>query len=79
MENSDEYCLIKDEDSHWFLCPAYKREEALRYFAKLYEHFSEGEMDIDPPPTPLYLTEIDGPHRLVFQNPRVNGEQKGVL
>ena len=71
MDNNDEYCMIKDEDGHYYLCPAYRREEAVRYFAKLYEHFSEGELDVDPLPLPKYLTEIDGPQKLIFQNPRV--------
>lgn len=62
--------LICDEDGHWYLCPLERRAEAEKYFKDLYDLFHEGDFDIDPPGLPEYVTEIDGPHKLVFDNPR---------
>ena len=53
------YCLVCDDDDHWYLCPFEYREEALVAIER-----AEDDEDL-----PSYLRRIDGPHRLSFENP----------
>lgn len=69
------FCILQDDDSHWYLVPADKREEAEKYFADIAafwenEHDSDGVSGDDEPQRPDYIKDIDGPHKLTFTDPQ---------
>ena len=57
-----EYRLVMDDDFHWYLIPADKREEALKWF--------EGEYERSPQPE--WMERIDSPSTVVFPSYRIS-------
>ncbi len=55
----DRYALVTDYDGHWYVVPAGRRDEAGGYLA--------GADSL-----PDWLSEVDGPHRLTFADPRTD-------
>ncbi len=65
----DAQCLVDDREGMYFLCPAYKRDEALAYFEHHYESMAED--DWVPQPFPKYLVPVTSVENLTFYNPSV--------
>jgi hypothetical protein len=42
------YCLISDDDGHWYVVPADKRLEAYDYFEKIYKYWEEMPEEEEP-------------------------------
>lgn len=67
--DSEAQCIIDDGEGTLFLCPAYKRDEAIGYFEKVYE-----DMDKDgsvPPPLPPYLLAFGNFDNLIFYKAKI--------
>ena len=69
MTNRQKYCLIGDDDGHWHLCPWERRDEANKILDSIDEYWQEEDYEKDCPEMPDWLQQIDGPHRLSFENP----------
>jgi hypothetical protein len=69
-EEPTEFCLVKDDSGHSYVCPLDRRGEARRRLEELDQFWSHGgECFKDgaiPPEEPEFLTKIGGPHRLIF-------------
>ncbi len=62
------YVLIQDEDSHWYVCPADKQEEAMDYFQTVSAYWDSPPRWKDrdnEPEEPGYLVEVGGAPSLV--------------
>lgn len=60
------YCLIQDDSCHWYICPAERREEAMKMFEALTAYW-EGDMNEEPPDEPGFIERLDGaPERITF-------------
>ena len=57
-------CLIDDGEGNLFVCPLYKREEAVAYFEETYRKLADD--DYLPQPLPSYLQQISGLDRFSF-------------
>ena len=55
MTNREKYILCQDDDCHWYLIPADKKEEWNEW--------------LDIYSLPKYAQKVDGPHRLTFEKP----------
>ncbi len=56
------YCLVQDDDGHWFVIPAEKQDEFEEYMRKIYDL---GEY----PEEPEWLDGVGGaPSRVIFEN-----------
>ena len=70
MTNREKYCLIKDDDGHWYLTPFDKKKEAEEILESIANYWGNCEYDfIECPEIPDWLKQIDGWHRLTFENP----------
>lgn len=59
-----DYCLVRDDDTHWFLIPVNRR----KYWEEVLDLFNQDKYEgFFPPP---WAEPIDGPHNLIFSNPR---------
>lgn len=67
--NTARFSLIQDDDCHWYLVPAEKREDAREYFQEVYEYWEHNTGQLKPD-KPEWLQRIDGPHRLTFTDPQ---------
>jgi hypothetical protein len=67
MTNREKYCLINDDDGHWYLAPFERRNEAREILESIEEAWAEEANEI--PEVPDWLKEIDGYHKLTFENP----------
>lgn len=66
------FCLIQDEDCHWYICPAQFVEAAEAYFEKVSDYWNEMPDDVDEPEQPEYLQQVGGsPSLVTFTNPIV--------
>lgn len=61
----NECVLIRDDDGHWYVCPAERADEAAAYFESAAEYWADPEADGDPPPEPDYLEGVGGTPSLV--------------
>jgi hypothetical protein len=59
VTNRKKYILCQDDDCHWYLIPADKKEEWNEWL----DVVQEGDS------LPKYAQAVDGPHRLTFENP----------
>jgi len=74
------YCLIQDDDCHWYICPSDRRSEALEMFeafylwhdrhSRLWDHEDAWESLGPEPPEPDFIDRINGPHDLTFTDPK---------
>lgn len=66
------FCLLQDDDSHWYLCPVDRRPDANSYFAEVQAYWDSdpGEGDDGPPIEPSWLRSIDSPTELTFTDPK---------
>lgn len=70
MTNREKYCLIVDDDSYWFLVPFDRKEEAEEILDSIVRYWEETiEGDGECPEMPDWLKQIDGWHKLTFENP----------
>jgi hypothetical protein len=53
------FCLINDDDGHWYIIPADKRIETWNYFEKLYKYYEEMPEDEEEPNEPDWLVKIN--------------------
>jgi len=53
------YCLVNDDDGHWYVVPEDKRLEAFDYFEKVYKYWDELPEDEVEPEEPAWLEEIN--------------------
>ena len=58
MKNK-KYCLINDDDGHWFIIPSNKREEAETYFLSIYRYWEEMPDDMECPNEPNWLLPLN--------------------
>lgn len=67
---SERYCLIQDDDYHWYIATFKYKKAAQKYFEEVNSYWSVENYDHhkDEPKKPKWLKEIDGPHRLSFEN-----------
>jgi hypothetical protein len=68
MTNREKYYLIQDDDGHWYLTPFDKKGEAEKFLEAIYDYWTNS-LDGEPPEIPDWLKQIDGWHRLTFENP----------
>jgi hypothetical protein len=60
------FCLIQDDSCHWYICPAERREEAVRMFEACSTYW-EGNMEGESPKEPGFVERLDGaPERITF-------------
>lgn len=52
------YCLIQDDDAHWYVIPAKKLKATESYFRKVYHFWHDGKGDL--PPEPSWLVRVGG-------------------
>lgn len=74
MAKTQEFVLIQDDDSHWYICPADKEKEASAILAAItkYWAYDPGNEKNELPTMPDWLRSIGGSPSLVkFQKPRV--------
>ena len=72
------YCLVQDDDSHWYMTPAYMKEDFNVKMDELAdsqghdcEHCGGGYYDrLDEFERKFGDYRVDGPHRLTFKDPR---------
>lgn len=69
MNNNEEYCLIQDNSSHWYIVPYERKEEAETYFRELDEYWLQNGWEL--PPEPSYLVRINGYMDVIFTNYRM--------
>lgn len=53
------YCLVQDDDCHWYVIPANKRLETYDYFEKLYKYWDEMPEDEEEPNEPEWLERVN--------------------
>lgn len=73
------YCVISDGDSRRYLCPADRREEAVRRLAEIQQFWMNRTVStrdtfevLTPPSVPTYLVQLEG-ELLTFEAPQING------
>lgn len=69
-----EYVLVKDDDGHWYVCPADKRHDALDALDKVadYWRLTTDADGTEEPAVPDYLVPVGGaPGRVVFAHYRI--------
>lgn len=71
MTNRQKYCLITDDDGHYFISPFERKDEAEIILESIYNYWNEckDDEDVECPEMPDWLKQIDGWHRLTFENP----------
>lgn len=57
------YCLVQDNDSHWYVIPAGKKEEAWTYFDEIDRLWDDQDQW---PERPSFLDEVGGSPSLVY-------------
>ena len=62
---SVKFCLIQDEDCHWYVVPYSRKEEAENFFEEFYRL---NRLYKETPEFPVWLHSVDGPRHLVFEN-----------
>jgi hypothetical protein len=69
----ERYCLVRDDDCHWYVIPADKRKECGEYFRKVYDYWAQPSGKIeDLPREPEWLRSIGGsPSLVTFTNPEI--------
>ena len=76
MKMYNEYfCLVSDDDGHWFICPSDKLDEFNDYLDDVSSYWKRVEtlsrrklISRDrPPEQPDWLLPIDGPHTIKFK------------
>lgn len=60
-----EYCIISDGDSHLYVCPADRAQEAQDTFAAIVRYWRECDYDKECPQEPGYVKAIGGAPSLV--------------
>lgn len=60
-----EFILIQDDDSHWYVIPADKLQEAMDYFSETAEFWEPGNSKGMPPSAPKWLEQVGGSPSLV--------------
>ena len=69
---SAEHVLIRDDDGHWYVCPADRERDAAAAFQAVEDFWRGDDCDADPPPLPDYLREVGGsPTRVKFRDFRI--------
>ncbi len=68
MTNRGKYCLIVDDSGHWYLTPFERKDEAEKILDSIIEYWEEG-LDGECPEMPDWIQQIDGYHKLTFENP----------
>lgn len=66
------FCLLQDDDYHWFLCPIDRKADAKAWFAEVQDYWDAdgGEGDSGPPIEPAWLKQVDSPTDISFTDPR---------
>ena len=59
VKNNKKYCLINDDDGHWYIIPSNKRGEAEKYFLSVYRFWDEMPEDMECPEEPSWLEELN--------------------
>jgi hypothetical protein len=59
-EKQEGYCLIQDDDGHWYVIPKDKQESAYKYFEAIYKYYDDMPEDEDEPEQPKWLDEVGG-------------------
>jgi hypothetical protein len=54
------YCLIQDDDGHWFVIPKNKVHATQKYFAAIYKYWDDMPEDEEEPEQPDWLDEVGG-------------------
>lgn len=65
------YCLIKNEDCNWFVCPVERMDEANKAFQSIIAYWNRNHADIDGddecPETPDFVEAVcDDPSNVHF-------------
>lgn len=60
-----EYCIISDGDSHLYVCPADRVQEAQDTFAAIVKYWRECDYDKECPQDPDFVQAIGGSPSLV--------------
>lgn len=64
------YCLIQDDDSHWYVCPADRVEEAQAAFAAVAAYWGAREYVGEAPDVPDWCQPVGGaPSLVTFTDP----------
>jgi hypothetical protein len=70
------YCLLSDDDGHYYLCPLERRHEASAILEDNDRYWSSAERrhtdSAGPTPVPDYLIYVDNHYSLSFENPKEN-------
>ena len=69
MTNRQKYCLIIDDDGHWYLVPFERKQEAEEILDSIADYWESDIDDNNCPEMPDWLKRIDGLHKLTFENP----------
>lgn len=69
------WCIVSDGDSHEYLCPLEKKEEAQLVLEAIVAYWDVDHdlAEEDPPALPEYLKLLEGPYGLTFLAPLVDG------
>lgn len=68
------YCLIQDNDNHWYVCKSEDYEKLSQYFDKLDNYwndryFGDGNVDVNEPTCNIKYHSVGGSPSLVkFEN-----------
>lgn len=66
---AERYCLVADDDGHWYIVPHDRRTEFDTRMAQYYVFLGRDDYtqaDQVDPTEEIWCTRIDGPHRLTF-------------
>lgn len=67
------FCLVSDDDGHWFICPAEKASEFSKWVEKTTKYWDSLPDDEDPPAELPYIKAIGGsPSRVTFLDPIIS-------
>ena len=58
------YVLIRDDDCHWYVCPADRRKDAHKWFSD-YAGWTEDDSAMNPGDCPEWLVSVGGSPGLV--------------
>jgi hypothetical protein len=66
------YCLVEDNDNHWYIIPEDKRLETYDYFDKVYKYWEDLPENEEEPDEPDWLVRINtGVSYVVFPSYRI--------
>lgn len=71
MTNRKKYCLIQDNDCHWYILPWENQEAAEKYFEDNYKYWNGSVSEQEKyncPVRPKWLSDIDSPEMITFEN-----------